>query len=115
MPVPLILPKAYPLKIASRILLICLFLLLVGITPWVLMAFDADNSTLARVILGVEAVALIALILDLVIFKNIDRSFGQPVNSQTAQAPFSVRRMAYLLFVYTTPVSAALGLLACLH
>lgn len=100
------------MKIASRILLISLFLLIVATAPWLLIASDSGSLSLSRIVLGAEVVALIVLILDLAVFKNIDRIFGQTVNAQTVETPFSTRRIAYLLFVYLTPVSAVLGLLA---
>ncbi len=92
--------------------LIGVFLIAVGSTPWLMLAFGPANPWLARFLIGIEVLALLVLVLDLAIFGAISRLVGARVNQRTEHESFSMRRIAYLLFVYLTPVSAILGLLA---
>lgn len=91
------------------------FIFAVAVAPWLLLVAAPASAALFWVCLGLATAGTILLILDLVVFKRIHQSLGASINQATEKKSVSSRRLAYLLFVYMAPVSAVLGILACLR
>ena len=100
------------MKLTTKLVAISVFLLAIAFSPWLLLNYAEHSAMVSRIGFVLVALGLALLILDLVRFKTISRTFGAFVNKATSESSFSGLRVAYLLLVYIAPVSAVLGLLA---
>jgi len=98
-----------------KLLLILLFVTATAASPWLLYFLKPLSGQASNIAIGLICLAILIFIVELVYFKAISKTLGQPVNEITAESSFSFRRLAYLLFVYASIVAAVLGLLALLN
>ncbi|MGH1358896.1 MAG: hypothetical protein ACRBC3_09045 [Burkholderiaceae bacterium] len=100
------------MNLTTKLFAMGIFLLVIACAPWLLLNYAGHSGGVTRVGFILVAIGLVVLILDLVRFKTISHTFGAFVNQATSASSFSGLRIAYLLLVYITPVSAVLGLFA---